>query len=132
MLLAACGLGLLGCGGGPTFTASEFVDKINSEGVSMQLGRRLQTGADAKEIYAVRLPPLPGEPPLAPGSEDGPGAGGTLYVYDGTGGAGDRLRACHSSSGLLCYQAQNIIVVLEQGGLEGQRLAVAMQRLASR
>jgi hypothetical protein len=41
------------------------------------------------------------------------------------------LRACRGSGGLLCYQAQNIVVVLEEGGLEATRLAVAMRRLAS-
>jgi hypothetical protein len=130
-LLVACALGLIACGGGPTFTASQFVDRINSEGLSMELGRRLPNGGDAKDLYAVRLPPLPGEPPPPPGSEGGPGANGTLYVYSDTGSAGDRLEACRHSGGLLCYRAQNIVVVLEGGGLEAQRLAVATRRLAS-
>jgi hypothetical protein len=127
-LIAACTAGLLGCGGGPTFTASEFVDRMNSEGLSMELGRRLPNGGDAKELYAVKLPPLPGEPPPPPGA-GGPGASGTLYVYDGTGPANERLRACRASGGLQCFQAQNIDVVLDDGGLEATRLAVAMQRL---
>jgi hypothetical protein len=65
-LFAACTVGLLGCGGGPSFTASEFVDKVNSEGLSMELGRRLPAGGDAKELYAVRLPlPATGSRPAA-------------------------------------------------------------------
>jgi hypothetical protein len=131
-LIAACALGIVGCGGGPTFTASEFVDKVNSEGLSMELGRRLPGGADANAVYAVRLPPLPGEPKPPPGSESGPGAAGSLYVFGDTGAAGDRLAACRGSGGLLCFRAQNIVVVLdaESSRLEAQRLAVAVQRLA--
>jgi hypothetical protein len=134
VLTAACVLGLLGCGGGPTLTASELVDKVNSEGVSMQLGRRLPAGADAKELYAVTLPPLPGEPKPPAGSEGGAGASGTLYVFGGTGSAGDRLEACRRSNGLLCFQAQNIVIVLdeESSRIEAARLAVAMRRLAKR
>jgi hypothetical protein len=118
-----------GCGGGQTFTASEFIDRISAEGVSIQLGRRLPAGSNAKELYAVRLPPLPGEP--APGG-GGRGASGTLYVFGDTGGADDQLESCRGSGGLLCFQASNILVVLsdEGGGLEVQRLAVAMKRLA--
>jgi hypothetical protein len=38
------------CGGGQTFTASEFVDKINEQGVSMRLGRQVQSGG-GEQIY---------------------------------------------------------------------------------
>jgi hypothetical protein len=131
--LAIAGMLISGCGGGQMFTASEFVDRINAEGVSIELGRRLQSGGNAKELYAVTLPPLPGEPRPAPGSEGGRGASGTLYVFGDNGGAEDQLKACRGSGGLICFQASNVIVVLddEGSGLEAQRLAVAMKRLAS-
>jgi hypothetical protein len=121
-----------GCGSGETFSASQFVDRINSEGVSIQLGRRLPSGANAKEVYAVSLPPLPGEPKPAPGAEGAPGASGSLYVYGDTGAADDQLKACRSSGGLFCFQASNIVVVLgdESSALEAQRLGVAIKRLA--
>lgn len=109
----------------------------------MELGRRLPGGADQDgtgradahpRIYAVRLPPLPGEPKPPPGSEAGPGAAGSLYVFGDTGSAGGRFAACRGSGGLLCFRAQNIVVVLdgESSRLEAQRLAVAVQRLAER
>jgi hypothetical protein len=120
--------GALGCGGGPTLTASEFVDRVNNEGVRIELGRKLRTQGDADELYAVRLPPLPGEPRPPRGSEGGPGATGTLYVFGDGGGAVDHLTACRAS-GLLCFRASNIVVVLAQGGLDAQRLAVAIRRL---
>jgi hypothetical protein len=119
----------LGCGSGPTLTASEFVDRVNQQGVSMELGRRLPNAGGARELYAVRLPPLPGEPPPAPGSGSAPGASGSLYVYGDAGGAGHELRACRSSGGLSCFQAGNIAVVLEGSSIETQRLAEAIQRL---
>ena len=134
MALAAIAAGLFlgGCGGGAkTFTASEFIDRINTEGVSIELGRRLQSGGDAKEVYAVSLPPLPGEPPPPAGSGR-PGASGTLYSFADTGAADEHISACRGSGGLLCFRASNIVVVLSDGGsgLEAQRLAVAVKRLA--
>jgi hypothetical protein len=121
------------CGGGKDFTASEFVDQVNEQGLSMQLGRQLQTSGGTDELYAVRLPPLPGEPAPAPGQEGGPGASGSLYVYGDTDGAEDELKACRASGGLLCFQASNVVVVLDQegSGIQARRLGVAMQRLRS-
>jgi hypothetical protein len=122
-----------GCSSGQTFTASEFVDRISAQGVSIQLGHRLPSGGEAKELFAVTLPPLPGEPAPPPGSEGGRGASGSLYVYGDTGGADDQLRACRRSGGLFCFRASNIVVVLdeESSGLEARRLGVAIRRLAS-
>jgi hypothetical protein len=122
-----------GCGGaGQALTASEFVDRINAEGVSIELERKLPSGENAKEIYAVTLPPLRGEPRPAPGAEGG--AGGSLYVFDDTSRAEDQIAACHRSGGLICFRAANVVVVLDNAGsgLEAQRLAVAIRRLARR
>jgi hypothetical protein len=123
-------LTLPGCGSGQTFTAPEFVDQVKGQGVSMQLGEKLPSSGETDSVWAVTLPPLPGEPPPAPGTEGGPGASGSLYLYGDAGGAGDEMQACRAS-GLLCYQAANVVVVLETNGLEAQRLAVAIRKLAS-
>jgi len=134
LALLALGVALIaGCGGEPTLSASEFVDQINAEGVSIELGRKLATSGSADELYAVRLPPLPGEPKPAAGSEAGRGASGSLYVFDDTGGADDQLEACRASGGLFCFRAQNIVVVLDEDSspLEVQRLAVAVSRLGA-
>jgi hypothetical protein len=130
--LAVVGASIAGCGSERTFTAAQFVDRISAEGVSIQLGRRLPSGANAKELYAVSLPPLPGEPKPPRGSEGDAGASGSLYLYGNTGSAGDELDACRASGGLLCFQASNVVVVLddEGSGLEAQRLGVAIKRLA--
>ena len=127
-------MALAGCGTSEkTFTASGFVDQVNEQGVSLELGRQLPTGSDADSVYAVTLPRLPGEP-RAPDTE---GSGrdpiGTLYVYGDPGGAGDRLDACRASGGLLCFRAANIVVVFDQevGAISAQRLGVAIERLGS-
>lgn len=117
-----------GCGGGPTLTAAEFVDRVNQQGVSIELGRRLPSTGGARELYAVRLPPLPGESPPR-GSDSGPGASGSLYVFGGSGGAEKQLRACRASGGLTCFQAANVVVVLQGSPLEAQRLAAAIVQL---
>jgi hypothetical protein len=127
LALALAVLLVAGCGSSQTFTASEFVDRINAQGVSIELDRQLPSGGNAKDLYAVRLPPLAGQPA---GSDRGRGAIGSLYVFDDTGGAGDQLDACRHSGGLLCFRAANIVVVLEGSSLEAQRLAVATKRLA--
>jgi hypothetical protein len=131
-LLALAAALVIGCGSEPTLTASEFVDRINAEGVSIELGRRLASSGGTEELYAVTLPPLPGERPPPAGSEAAPGASGSLYLFGDTGGAEDQLKACQASAGLLCFRAANIVVILdeESSRLEAQRLAVAMKRLA--
>jgi hypothetical protein len=126
-------LSVAGCGSSSqTLTASEFIERINGEGVSIVLGRQLSSGGDADEVYAVELPPVPGQPEPPPGFEAEPGAGGSLYVFGDMGGAEDQLEACQASAGLLCFRASNIVVVLdeESSPLEARRFAVAVQRLA--
>ena len=114
LIFATCAA-LAGCGEERTFTASEFVDQVNEEGVSLQLGRQLQTTGGAEQLHAVTLP----------------GASGSLYVYADTGGASDQLEACHASAGLICFRAANVVVVLdeESTALGIQRLGVAIKGL---
>jgi hypothetical protein len=130
-LVALAAALVAGCGSEPTLSASEFIDRINAEGVSIVLGQTLASSGDANELYAVTLPPLRGEPKPPPGSEGEPGAGGSLYVFGDGGGAEDQLKACQAATGLLCYRAQNIVVVLdeESSPIEARRLGVAISRL---
>jgi hypothetical protein len=97
----------------------------------MRLGRQLQS-AGGEQIYSITLPPLAGASAREPGHEGAGGASGSLYVYDDTGAAGDPLRACRASAGLVCFQASNVVVVLdeESGPLEAQRLGIATRRLS--
>jgi hypothetical protein len=129
LALAAALIG--GCGSQSSLSASEFIDRINAEGVSIELGRQIPTSGGAEELFAVELPPLPGEPEPPRGSEGGRGASGSLYVFGGGEGAQDQVKSCQGSGGLFCYRAENIVVVLdeESSPLEVRRLGVAVSRL---
>lgn len=113
------------CGGERKFTADEFVEEVASEGVRVNLGEELTTTQSA-ELFAVELEPLAGAPPV-PG--EGPPSG-SLAVYDDTADASDRLEDCRNAADLQCYQAANVVVILEQGGIEADRLGVAMKNMA--
>jgi hypothetical protein len=122
---------LIGCGGDQTLTASELVERVNEQGVSMELGDELATSGGAEHLYAVELPSLPGSPKPPPGSEGGPGTGGSLYVFGDTAGAKGQLDACRHAAGLFCFRASNIVIVLDEeaGAIEARRLAVAIKKL---
>ena len=113
------------CGKEKTFTAEEFVDQVNEEGVKLKLGEPLITDDESKQLFAVELPPVSN----LPGSEPGPVAG-SLSEYDEPSGAEDELASCGASADLLCYRLANIVVVLEGGGIEAQQLGVAVERLS--
>ena len=118
---------IAGCGSEKTFTAEEFVDGINAEGVELRLGEPLLTDDESQELYAVALEPVS----ALPGSEGGSGdIGGSLSVSEDGSGADQEMASCENSADLLCYRASNVVVVLEGGGIEAQRLAVAVQRLS--
>ena len=118
---------LAGCGSEKTFTAEEFVDGINAEGVELRLGEPLLTDDESQELYAVELEPVS----TLPGSEGGSGdIGGSLSVSEDEGGADQEMASCENAADLLCYRASNVVVVLEGGGIEAQQFAVAVQRLS--
>lgn len=121
---------LAGCGGGePRFTAEEFVDGVNSQGVELRLGEPLVTDEEGKELYAVELEPLGGPRLDSQGEEIH--SGGSLSVYDENEGDPDaEFETCEMAADLLCFRAANVVVVLEGGGLEARQLGVAMQKLA--
>ena len=120
-----------GCGEEQTLTPAEFVDRVNEEGVAISLGRQRRGGGEAKELYDIRLAPLPGLPPPAPGehAREGIGANGTLYVFDDADGAEEQLAGCRASAGLTCFQAGNLVVLFGETSIEAQRLGVAVQRM---
>ena len=116
---------LLACGEEKTYTAQEFADRVNEEGVKLKLGEPLITDDESKELFAVELASISD----LPGSEPGAVAG-SLSAYDEPAGAEDELESCGASADLLCYRLANIVVVLEGGGIEAQQLGVAVERLS--
>jgi len=113
------------CGEGRTFTAEEFVEEVNGEGVKLELGEELVTDRDDQELYAVELEPVA----ELPGSADRH-AGGSLSVSDEGEGADEELASCQAAADLLCFRAANVVVVLEGGGIEAEQLGVAIERIA--
>jgi hypothetical protein len=117
---------LAGCGGGKSFTAEEFVDEVNAQGVKLELGEPLFTEGEDKELYAVELEQvaeLPGE------DSEHDHTAGSLSVYEDTDSADEEIASCQASADLLCFQASNIVVVLEGGGIESQQLGKAIEKL---
>jgi hypothetical protein len=120
---------IAGCSRERTFSADDFVTQVKEEGVELHLGDELVTTDEGKKLYAVSLAPLPGSP-ASGGSEGVSGLNGSLAVYDGTDGADTGMQSCTASGDLLCYQASNILVIIEGNGIEAQRLGVAIEKLA--
>ena len=118
----------MGCGSEPRFTAAEFVEGVNSQGVKLELGEPLVTEEEGKELYAIELPPVGGPRLDSEGEEVH--AGGSLSVYDENEGDPDaELETCERAADLLCFRAANVVIVLDGGGLEARQLGVAMQKL---
>lgn len=128
---AAIVLAMGACGGDRTFTAQEFVDEVKAEGVELVLGEELFTEGENKELYAVELRPA-AELPEDEGTDGEDHAGGSISIYDGTSGADEEIENCRASADLLCYQAGNVVVVVEGGGIESQQLGIAIQRLSEK
>ena len=124
-LLLAAAAALAGCGEERTFTAEEFTEKVNGEGVKLELGEELFTDTEDKELYAIELAQVAS----LPGAGDGH-SGGSMSVYESAGGADEELASCKAAADLLCYRAANVVVVLEGGGIEAQQLGVAIERIA--
>jgi len=122
--LAVSALALAGCGEGRTFTAEEFVDEVNGEGVKLELGEELVTDREGQELYAVELAQVA----ELPGGERH--TGGSISVSDDADGADEELASCQAAADLLCFRAANVVVVLEGGGIEAEQLGVAIERVA--
>ena len=108
-------------------SAEEFISAIEEQGVELLLtDDELISDDESKELHGLELEPYAGA-----GGEKGGDAHphGSLAVYEDTGGADGGLQSCRAAADLLCYQAGNIVVILEGGGIEAQRLAVAIQKL---
>ena len=125
MLVTASVVAVAGCGE-QTMSAGEFVDKVKEQGVQIRLGDELFTQDSGKKLYGFALKPL-ADPSLST-DEDAAHPSGTLAVYDEAEAAGQGFEQCQGS-GLVCYRADNIVVILEQNGIEAQQLAVAIRRL---
>ena len=127
-IVALAGLAALlaaGCGEDRRFSAEEFADEVKAEGVELRLGEELFSEDEGQETHAVELEPVA----KLPGADEENHTAGSISVFDDTGGADEKLESCKASADLLCFQASNVVVVLEGGGIEAQQLGVAIERL---
>jgi hypothetical protein len=134
---AALAIAASSCSQERTLTASEFIADVNEQGVALTLGEPLHTDDESKDLYAVHLERLSGEEPAGheeePRDEEEHGhehGGGSLGVYESSDAAHEGMKTCRAAADLLCYRAANVVVILEGGGIEAQRLGVAIQKLA--
>jgi hypothetical protein len=118
---------LAACGDDETFNAEEFVAEMEDNGVAMSLGTELFSDDESRKVFEVELEPLPGAPTPKEGALEHPH--GSMTVHDEVSGADDQFANCEATADLLCYQAANVVVVLEGGGLEADRLGAAMKKL---
>jgi hypothetical protein len=129
LLTAALLAALAGCGEGRQFSAEEFVERVEAEGVELKLGDELFSDDESQELYAVELEPV-AELPGAGGGDGRDHSGGSISVFDDTGAADEKVESCMATADLLCFQASNVVVVLEGGGIEAQQLGIAIERLS--
>jgi hypothetical protein len=134
-LAAVVALAAPSCTEERTLSADEFVADVNEGGAELTLGEPLHTDDESEDLYAVTLEPPPAEEPAGhereQGHEEGhQHEGGSLSVHDDVADAEERLAACKASADLLCYRAANIVVVIEGGGAQAQRLGEAIRKLA--
>jgi hypothetical protein len=94
--------------------------------VQLRLGGELLTEEEGKELYEIELEPVA----ELPGEARHEHSSGSLSVYDDAGDADGEIESCRSAADLLCYQAGNVVVVLQTAGIESQQLGKAMERLA--
>jgi hypothetical protein len=87
--------------------------------------------SEAKELYEMELAPLTDLPPPPRRARRArPGSERHALRLDDVDGADDELAGCRASADLICYQAANIVALFDEGGIETQRLGVAIQRMA--
>jgi hypothetical protein len=124
---SALAVTLAACGSEQTMTAQEFVEQVSRQGVDVRIGEPLVTD-EGKELYALELGRLAG--PRVDSRGRPISTDGSVSAFDSTEDADGEFAQCREMADLLCYRLDNIVVVLEGGGLETRQLAVAMKRLA--
>ena len=99
LLIAAALVAITGCGEEQrTFTASEFVGEMNNEGADLELGADLLSTQAGVEVSEIRF---------------GPDAEGSLTVAEDAEGGVSEYERCESAATLICYRAQNVVLLFD-------------------
>ena len=110
--------------------AEGFVKDANAKGAGLELGPSLGSSQPGKKTYEVDLVAAPATP--HPSGSEGNGLRGSLSTYDSQGAADSGRQECEAATGLLCYQAANVVLVFESSRPNAvqQRLGTALTKLA--
>jgi hypothetical protein len=118
---------LAGCGEDDSgFTAEQFVAAVNQRGASLELGPELRSTREDTQVYALAIT---GQGERGRAEVHG---GGSLTVTPSVEAGAEEWERCDDAASLLCYRADNIVLILEGEVAEEElaALAVALQTIA--
>jgi len=120
---------LTGCGE-RSFTAEEFVDEANANGVALTLGEPLSTEQGGTQLYSVTISePTGGDPPSGNTEIGESHGGGSLRVEDDSEAAEAEYTRCEQSL-LFCFRAANVVLIVEDAEPETlARLTAALRAI---
>ncbi|HEX2129531.1 MAG TPA: hypothetical protein VHF58_09980, partial [Solirubrobacterales bacterium] len=103
-----------------------FVAAANERGASLELGPELRSTREDTRVYALAITGPGGE-----GRAEVHG-GGSLTVTPSADAGAEEWERCDSAASLLCYRADNIVLILEGEVDEAEQaaLATALQAIA--
>jgi hypothetical protein len=125
----ALAVGLASCGD-QAYEAQDLVSQLNDQGAGLELGEPLISSRDGIDPYALRLAADPSAPLPADGEEHG-GSGSLTITPDDDAGLAE-FRRCESAGALICFRADNAVLIFEDelAPADRQRLASALQAIA--
>ena len=123
---------LAGCGGDDSgFTAEQFVGAVNQRGAALELGAELRSTRPDATVFAVEVG-VPRAQAEDAGDEALPEGethtGGSLAVMPDAAAGLDEYRRCEQAATLLCFRADNVVLVLE-GEIDPAQIAALSQAL---
>jgi hypothetical protein len=102
-----------GCGSERKLTATEFIDEMNANGASLELGPVITQNPDGTDVVEVKFTRTA---PTATGEGAKPAASGsaTLLALDDSAAAEDEYARCQGAPALTCFRAANIVLRVEE------------------
>ena len=106
------------------FTAEQFVNAVNQRGASLALGPELRSTREDAEVYALALTSS------AESGEVEEHGGGSLTVMPSADEGFAEWKRCDRAASLLCFRADNIVLILE-GAASDTELAALTYALSA-
>jgi hypothetical protein len=114
---------LAGCGGDDTFSADELVGELNDNGAGLELDDQLPSSRQGIELYGLRF--------ADQGSGEAEAVGGSLTITPDADAGLEEYGRCQSAGSLICFRADNAVLIFEGELPAGDRarLAAALEAL---